>query len=71
MCVGAADCLKKPDGTKFDDARSLQYLGAVLSRDGRVDSEISRKVGAARADFNQLRQLWGQPYVSLRGVNIV
>ena len=66
LCVGDADCLNKPDGTLFEETSSLQYLGAVLSRDGRVDSEISRKLGAARADFNQLRQLWGHSCVTLR-----
>ena len=66
LCVGDAECLKKPDGSLFEQTSSLQYFGAVLSRDGRVDSEISRKLGAARADFMQLRQLWGHSCVTLR-----
>ena len=66
LCVGDAGPLKKADGSLFEDVSSLQYLGALLYRDGRVDSEISRKLGAARADFNQLRQLWGHSSVTQR-----
>ena len=43
----------------------MQYLGALLSADGRLDSEISRKLGTARADFNQLQRVWGHSNVPL------
>ena len=59
MCVGDAGCLRRPDGSLFQNLESLHYLGALLSANGRADSEISRKLGAARADFNQLQKLWG------------
>ena len=52
LSVGSAGRLKKPDGSDFADTRALQYLGALLSGDGRLDSEISRKLCTARADFN-------------------
>ena len=58
LLVGDATELRKPDGTPFENNGSLQYLGATLACDGRPDSELSRKLGTARADFNQLRQLW-------------
>ena len=63
MSVGNAFSLKKPDGSLFENRESLQYLGALLTANGRVDSEISRKLGAARADFNQLQRLWGHASV--------
>ena len=59
LSIGDAGPLYKPDGTMFEDAGCLGYLGAMLSSDGRVDSELSRKLGAARGDFNQLQKLWG------------
>ena len=66
MSVGAAGSLKRPDGSYFEDCSSLQYLGALLTCDGRVDSELSRKLGLARADFRQLCQLWSHSNVSLK-----
>ena len=65
LCVGNAQSLHKPDGTPFDDPGSLSYLGALLTKDGRVGSELSRKLGMARADFNQLQQLWRHSGVPL------
>ena len=59
MCVGDAGCLKKPGSGSFENLENLQYPGALLSASGRAASEISRKLGAARADFNQLQRLWG------------
>jgi hypothetical protein len=64
MCVGNASPLKRPDGSSFENRGSLQYLGALLTANGRADSEISRKLGLARADFNQLQRLWGHARVS-------
>ena len=66
MCVGNATSTRKPDGTLFENVERLQYLGALLCSHGRVDSEISRKLGSARADFNQLQRLWGHTSVPIK-----
>ena len=50
----------------FEDTSSLVYLGALLNASGRIDSELSRKLGTARADFNQLQRIWGHGGVPLR-----
>ena len=57
--------LKKLDGDPFKDIGSMQYLGALLSGDGRTDSELSKKLGCARADFIQLQRLWGHSRISI------
>ena len=44
----------------------MTYLGAVIYGDGRADSEISRTIGAARADYYQLQKLWNHASVSVR-----
>ena len=64
LSVGEAGPLTKPDGNLYADSESLLYLGALLYGHGRSDSEISRKLGAARADFNQLQRLWGHSSVT-------
>ena len=56
--------LQRPDGSYFEDRGSIQYLGALICGDGRADSEISRKIGTAKGDFNGLQQLWGYANVS-------
>jgi hypothetical protein len=37
---------------------SMTYLGASLAADGRVGSELSRRIGAARGDFRSLSKVW-------------
>ena len=64
MSVGTAAALHKPDGSLFENQRSLHYLGALIGGDGRTDSEVSRKLGLAKADFNRLQRLWGHTAVS-------
>ena len=41
----------------------MLYLGGILVADGRADSEISRKIGAAMVDFRQLSKVWGHANV--------
>ena len=36
-----------------------------MSGDGRADSELSRRIGTAAADFRQLRKLWSHADVSV------
>jgi hypothetical protein len=63
MSMGTNDCIVLPGGTDIQSQSSLQYLGAVISSDGRLDSEVSRKIGAAKADFHQLAKLWSHANV--------
>ena len=57
MSVCTASQLRQPDGTFFRGASSLKYLGATIYGDGRADSELSQKLGIARADFQQLSKV--------------
>ena len=42
------------------------YLGASLSADGRVDSEVARRIGAARADFRALQRVWAHASLAVK-----
>jgi len=42
----------------IDAKASLSYLGANLTSDGRAGSELSRRIGAAKADFRSLCKVW-------------
>ena len=43
---------------------SLLYLGGLISKDGRVDSELSRRIGIAHGEFRKLKQAWGHASLS-------
>ena len=55
----------RPDGQPFAKRDSIGYLGGLISSDGRVDSELSRKLGHAAADFRSLSKAWGHTSISL------
>ena len=55
LSVATEARLKNPDGKYW----------ALLSRDGRMNSELFRKLGCARADFLQLQRLWGHSRISI------
>ena len=63
LSICTADRIRRPDGTFIDEQGSIKYLGAVLSADGRVDSEISRRIGTAAGDFRRLQKLWSHANV--------
>ena len=66
LSVCTSDRIARPDGSLIEESGSLKYLGATIYGDGRADSEISRKIGAARADFQQLQKLWNHANVSVK-----
>ena len=64
LSVCTKDCIKSSKGTSIEETGSLGYLGGVISGDGRYDSELSRKIGAAAGDFKQLRSVWNHAKIT-------
>ena len=56
--------LKDSNGKMIEDTGSLVYLGGLLVADGRADSEVSRRIGAAAGDFRCLQKVWSHAGVS-------
>ena len=50
--------VKMPDGRELDAKNEMTYLGTVLSADGRVSNELSRRIGLARGSFRTLCKIW-------------
>ena len=44
----------------------MVYLGALIHSNGRIDAELSRRLGIATAEFVKLQKLWGHSSVSKR-----
>ena len=55
ICTGSA--VHRPDGTELERKREIVYLGGLITSDGRVSRELSRRVGEGRSILNKLRQL--------------
>jgi len=55
-----------PCGAVLQPIPSLTYLGATLAEDGRVGSEINRRIGFAKAEFRAVQKLWNHAAVSLQ-----
>jgi len=64
LSVATEQCLKTPDGAIIEETGALKYLGSVLTSDGRVDSELSRRIGCAAQDFRNLQTLWNHANVT-------
>ena len=63
MPVRMEASIPKPDGSTVQVKHSMVYLGGMLSSDGRVASELGRRLGAAKADFDALRKVWSHANV--------
>ena len=66
LCARCDAKIIKQDGTTVDQKDPLKYLGATLASDGRIDSEVSRRIGLAHADFRSLSRVWSHSGLSLR-----
>ena len=58
MRVGTDARMKAPNGDEIAAKDSMIYLGASIHADGKLGSEINRKIGTARADFKALMPIW-------------
>ena len=58
LSIGSEYSFVSSHGHALPAAASMQYLAAVVDRDGRVDSELSRKIGAVRAEFREFAKVW-------------
>ena len=45
-------------GERVKEKDSIVYLGGLLSADGRIHLELSRRLGMATADFSRLEVVW-------------
>ena len=60
-----------PEGGAIQVKQSMKYLGAQLDADGRMESEIAQKLGAATQAFKNLKRIWNHCNISVRFKYIV
>ena len=64
MRVQSNDLVTGPGGRVLQPKDSFIYLGSSVAADGDVNSELSRRLGMARADFDKIRQVWSHTRLS-------
>ena len=56
--VRASAKIRKPDGTLVKPAESMLYLGSLSAADGKITSELDRRMGMAQNDFAAFEKVW-------------
>ena len=55
----------RPEGLPIKQNMSMTYLGCTLSSDGTAKTELHRSLGAAKAEFEKLKQIWNHFQISI------
>ena len=58
MKVRCGENVRKPDGSIVEATDEMVYLGASICNDGRLGRELSRRLGFATREFNNLLRVW-------------
>ena len=53
------------DDLHVQQKESIKYLGALISADGCIQSELNRRIGMALADFRILSIIWSHASVTI------
>ena len=53
-----------PTGEAIEAKSQTVYLGCILAMDGATGSEINRRIGSAREEFEKLRRVWAHSGIS-------
>jgi len=56
--------VKIPNGSIIKAKTSMIYLGSLLAADGRITSELSRRLGCAQSDFMALQRVWKHSFLN-------
>ena len=47
------------------------YLGGLISDDGAITSELSRRIGMAYSDFSALQRVWSHANITRKNNNLI
>ena len=63
--VNTPAVIQTPDNNHVQVRSSMKYLGSLLASDGRIGSELARRLGMARAEFDTLLRVWSHAAVGM------
>ena len=58
VAVGRCSKIHSPSQKEIKPQASMMYLGSTIHTDGKFGCEVSREIGAARAEFRSLSHVW-------------
>ena len=58
LSTSGATVLHTPSGEVISISPTMEYLGAILSADGKCCAELGRRIGRAKANFMSLAKVW-------------
>ena len=64
LSISCHSDLTDPAGKSLKQTQRMIYLGSVLCSDGSSGSEISRRIGSAKGDFDKLTKAWNHAGIS-------
>ena len=71
MVVNGDDPIFAVDGTAIKQKDLMLYLRSIISKDGRMQAELSRRNGCASQTFNELERLWKHANISnIRNIKV-
>ena len=56
--IRCSTAVHRPDLSTIEPQSNLLYLGSLVSDDGRISSELARRLGMAAGEFRKLSRLW-------------
>ena len=62
--IGCTVDIQGPNGEPIKTKTSLVYLGSVISASGSITSEVNRRLGMAKADFDALNRVWKHAHLT-------
>ena len=58
LSIRTSCVVQTPDGSPVKSKDSMLYLGSLLAADGRITSELGKRLGFAQSDFTALQRVW-------------
>ena len=63
MTINGDEKIMAADGSFIKQKDSLVYLGSVISKNGSMQTELNRRIGAANQAYYELERLWNHANV--------
>ena len=67
ISTDASTNISTPDDMRIPVKASMEYLGSVLAATGESDTELNRRLGMAKADFNAISKVWSHSSLTWKG----